>query len=222
MPLPRPKSNEKEGEFMGRCLHELKHEKGGSRWPDHPQRIAVCMRSWGKKDEKVSDEEIIRASESITHYITMAKKVGRSSVMRDLLNQERWNRNSDPPASRKAREILDSLSENIEWRGLSQGESQIMVGALMEDDVDIEQLKGLVGDVILDEKSRFDDQTFIDFDNQLYEDAGEVFNQCNGDITQFGEGLRQACPAVTDEQIKKLFDNFQSLVNSFNTKASGI
>lgn len=143
MPVPSPNSGEEQNPFMGRCLHELKHEKGGTRWPDHDQRIAVCMTSWRKKNEQLSEEEIIKLAMildadtrtikaknpgllqipegkkfyemPLSHYVSLAKSKGRAAVMRGLLNLERWNKQQNPGISEKARGIINKLKENSEW-----------------------------------------------------------------------------------------------------------
>lgn len=54
MPLPEPKSSEKQKEFIGRCISTIakeKDEKGNLRWKDNDQRIAVCYSQWEKKNE---------------------------------------------------------------------------------------------------------------------------------------------------------------------------
>lgn len=57
MPLPTPEGNEDIQKFLGRCLHDLKHEKNGERWPDHKQRLAVCFSQFNRAHE--STETII-------------------------------------------------------------------------------------------------------------------------------------------------------------------
>ena len=54
MPLPNPKSNESEKDFIGRCISDISKEKdgkGNKRWPDNEQRVAVCYSQWEKKNE---------------------------------------------------------------------------------------------------------------------------------------------------------------------------
>jgi len=61
MPLPEPKSSEKEKEFIGRCISTIakeKDEKGNLRWKDNDQRVAVCYSQWEKKNESVVVEKI--------------------------------------------------------------------------------------------------------------------------------------------------------------------
>jgi len=54
----------------------------------------------------------------LSHYINLAKRIGKPAVMRALLNLERWNKNRAPEISKKAREIIDRLSNNKEWQNL--------------------------------------------------------------------------------------------------------
>lgn len=50
MPLPKPKPDEKEKDFIARCMSKLKDE-----FPDQDQRLAVCFSQWKKKGEKKDD-----------------------------------------------------------------------------------------------------------------------------------------------------------------------
>ena len=47
MPLPKPKTGEKEDKFISRCMSALKDE-----FPDQKQRLAVCYSQWRKPKEK--------------------------------------------------------------------------------------------------------------------------------------------------------------------------
>ncbi len=47
MPLPTVKKDEKEDEFIGRCMGILKEE-----FPDNDQRLAVCYKQWEAKDKE--------------------------------------------------------------------------------------------------------------------------------------------------------------------------
>jgi hypothetical protein len=49
MPLPKPEKNEREAEFIRRCM-ENKITK--EEFPDSSQRLAVCYSQWRKKDDK--------------------------------------------------------------------------------------------------------------------------------------------------------------------------
>ena len=56
MPLPEPKSSEKEKDFVSRCISTLSEERdemGNIRWPQQNQRIAVCYSQWEKKNESI-------------------------------------------------------------------------------------------------------------------------------------------------------------------------
>lgn len=76
-------------------------------------------------DIKVKHPDILEIPEDknfydmpLSHYISLAKRIGKSAVMKALLNQERWNKNDDPDISKKARKIIDSLMSNSEWKDI--------------------------------------------------------------------------------------------------------
>jgi len=48
MPLPKPEKNEKEKQFIKRCIKELSDEDQGKRWPDNKQRVAICFNIWNE------------------------------------------------------------------------------------------------------------------------------------------------------------------------------
>ena len=57
MPLPKPKKNEKEDDFIERCMSELKDE-----FEDNDQRLAVCYDIWKNKEAKtMANEKEFRA-----------------------------------------------------------------------------------------------------------------------------------------------------------------
>jgi phosphopantetheinyl transferase (holo-ACP synthase) len=53
MPLPKPKKNEKQNDFMGRCLKDKEIEK----FKKQPQRVAVCMGQWEEGPEEEEESE---------------------------------------------------------------------------------------------------------------------------------------------------------------------
>ena len=46
MPIPKPKPNEDETTFMGRCMND---ETMKAEFPDEVQRLAVCINQYEKK-----------------------------------------------------------------------------------------------------------------------------------------------------------------------------
>jgi hypothetical protein len=55
MPIPQPKDNEKQNDYMGRCMHEIGKE-------DRPQdqKLAICLNTFKnpKKKSKANEMEI--------------------------------------------------------------------------------------------------------------------------------------------------------------------
>lgn len=47
MPLPKPRADEAQDDFLGRCMSDLKGE-----FPDNDQRLAVCTQQWRDKMKK--------------------------------------------------------------------------------------------------------------------------------------------------------------------------
>jgi len=54
----------------------------------------------------------------LKHYISLAKKKGKSAIMKALLNLERWNKNRNPRISKEARAIIDKLKRDSEWKNI--------------------------------------------------------------------------------------------------------
>ena len=46
MPLPIPRKEEKESEFISRCMND---EVTRREYPDGKQRVAICFSQWRKK-----------------------------------------------------------------------------------------------------------------------------------------------------------------------------
>jgi len=70
--LPEPAGGEKEDEFMGRCMHDLKGE-----FPDQKQRTAVCMsqsKKRGKKESGVYLTDDETAIEKAMHHSSGEQK----------------------------------------------------------------------------------------------------------------------------------------------------
>jgi hypothetical protein len=49
MPIPKPKKDEKEKEFVDRCMA---NPTMNTEYPDNKQRFAICMNQWKGKDKK--------------------------------------------------------------------------------------------------------------------------------------------------------------------------
>jgi len=54
MPIPKPNTDEKEDDFMGRCMSDSTMM---SEFPDRKQRAAVCLSKHKKMNEKSSDKK---------------------------------------------------------------------------------------------------------------------------------------------------------------------
>lgn len=91
MPLPSPQKDEKEDEFIGRCMSSLKEE-----FTDSDQRLAVCYKQWNDKDKEedsIKKDTIERrfysSSEIRVDEQKEPKLVGYAAVF-DSLSEEMW------------------------------------------------------------------------------------------------------------------------------------
>ena len=50
MPLPKPRKNEEENDFVIRCMKELRAKK---EFKDEPQRFAVCFSKYREEKRKI-------------------------------------------------------------------------------------------------------------------------------------------------------------------------
>lgn len=55
MPLPTPKKNESQNQFVSRCVQAL---NDNNEFKDNKQRVAVCYQQWKNKDKKKTKASI--------------------------------------------------------------------------------------------------------------------------------------------------------------------
>ena len=74
---------------------------------------------------KVKNEGVLEIPEGksfsdmpISHFISLAKKLGKGEVSRAINNIARWNENKSPETSKKAKSLMDSLKNNKEWEDI--------------------------------------------------------------------------------------------------------
>lgn len=63
MPIPNPKDNEKQNDYMGRCMHFL-NKKGETKRPQN-QQVAICLNNFKGPKKKSKAEVEIDFSEQI-------------------------------------------------------------------------------------------------------------------------------------------------------------
>lgn len=54
MPIPKPRKNEKESEYISRCMSDEVMKK---EFPKQDQRSAVCYREWRNKNKGEEEEK---------------------------------------------------------------------------------------------------------------------------------------------------------------------
>jgi len=60
MPIPQPKNNEKQNDYVGRCMHELAEDKMPNK-----QKVAICLNTYSNPKKKSKAEIEIDFSEQI-------------------------------------------------------------------------------------------------------------------------------------------------------------
>ena len=55
---------------------------------------------------------------SLSHFVNLAKKKGRSTIVKALMNLYRWNKNDDPKLSAWAKDMQEKLSAKLEKEGM--------------------------------------------------------------------------------------------------------
>lgn len=68
MPIPSPKDNEKQNDYMGRCMEFMKDEK----YPQK-QKVAICLNTYRGPQKKAKAEIEIDFSEDIRNMKEKAK-----------------------------------------------------------------------------------------------------------------------------------------------------
>ena len=72
MPLPKPKKNEKQNDFISRCMSS---DVMQDEFSDHKQRIAVCYSQFRRKEEDAEKiAEIERKLDLVTHIEDLQEK----------------------------------------------------------------------------------------------------------------------------------------------------
>ena len=56
MPLPTPKKDEQQSEFISRCISELTNNEK-DRFPKKDQRVAICYYQWEKAHKEKSKDD---------------------------------------------------------------------------------------------------------------------------------------------------------------------
>lgn len=77
MPIPNPKDNEKQNDYMGRCMHFL-NKKGETKRPQN-QQVAICLNNFKGLKKKSKAEVEIDFSEQIKNMNKEEAKVQESA-----------------------------------------------------------------------------------------------------------------------------------------------
>lgn len=86
MPIPSPNSNQSQEEFMGVCMTFLDKEK--SKYPEHKQRVAICLERYRQKNESDPPFKMKSFREILEGKLTLdqAKKKAKEWSMSDENN----------------------------------------------------------------------------------------------------------------------------------------
>lgn len=63
MPIPTPRGQEKESNFISRCMEEI-----GSEYTDKDQALAVCYSTWRDSKNLTSEQRVVRKMNQINLY----------------------------------------------------------------------------------------------------------------------------------------------------------
>ena len=126
MPIPQPKDNEKQNDYMGRCMHKI--NKDNPKMPNK-QQVAICLNTYSNPKKKAKANEIeVDMSEDIKNLNKVeevktevkAELDGKGEVIQTTLMQMQnqykilhWQTMSFSQ-HKSFDEIVSSLSENID------------------------------------------------------------------------------------------------------------
>jgi HK97 family phage prohead protease len=131
MPLPTPGKDEKQDDFIGRCMSKIKDE-----FPDNKQRLAVCFKQWKEKEKKSDDSDL--EHRGVIGYADHGKAdegeawdaggETKGATVQDLKIMCAWydNANPDVKSSYKLPHHKGSGGHPAVWRGVAAA-----MGALM-------------------------------------------------------------------------------------------
>jgi hypothetical protein len=79
----------------------------------------------GTTNIKVENEGILEIPEGksfsdmpMSHFISLAKKIGKGPVSKAINNIARFNENKNPSLAKKASSMMDSLKNSTEWQDI--------------------------------------------------------------------------------------------------------
>jgi len=126
MPIPQPKDNEKQADYMGRCMHKV--NKDNPKMPNK-QQVAICLNTYSNPKKKAKANEIeVDMSEDIKNLNKVeevktevkAELDGKGEVIQTTLMQMQnqykilhWQTMSFSQ-HKSFDEIVSSLAENID------------------------------------------------------------------------------------------------------------
>lgn len=126
MPIPQPKDNEKQSDYMGRCMHKVNKDNPKM---ENKQQVAICLNTYSNPKKKAKANEIeVDMSEDIKNLKKVqevktevkAELDGKGEVIQTTLMQMQnqykilhWQTMSFSQ-HKSFDEIVTSLSENID------------------------------------------------------------------------------------------------------------
>lgn len=126
MPIPKPKDNEKQSDYMGRCMHKVNKDNPKM---ENKQQVAICLNTYSNPKKKAKANEIevdmsedIKNLNKVEEVKTEAKAEldGKGEVIQTTLMQMQnqykilhWQTMSFSQ-HKSFDEIVSSLSENID------------------------------------------------------------------------------------------------------------
>ena len=87
-------------------------------------KSSILIEAENTKDIKVENEGILELGNKSfeetpkSHFISLAKKIGKGPVSKAINNISRWASEKNPSLSKKASDMMDSLKNDSEWQDI--------------------------------------------------------------------------------------------------------
>jgi hypothetical protein len=129
MPLPQPKDNEKQNEYMGRCMHKIGKE-------DRPQdqKVAICLNTFKnpKKKSKANEMEIDFTEDIKNMNKQQEVKVEAPKVEAKIETPANTAVTAPAPEAETKAEEIKVQEAKIEIKAETDGKGELIQTALMQ------------------------------------------------------------------------------------------
>ena len=115
MPIPNPKDNEKQNDYMGRCMHFL-NKKGETKRPQN-QQVAICLNNFKGQKKKSKAEVEIDFSEQIKNMNKEEVKTQETPKIEAKVEEPTNTAVTAPVGENTVEEVKTKIKAEVDGKG---------------------------------------------------------------------------------------------------------